>query len=404
MPTFLIVALTVLGILVAGGLGLVALLNRRARRVSALVALGLAAASVLSGLWGLGILLHATAPVPDSVLLYSATFQTVSALSAHDATTRWSASLAPAQASGSPIVQDGVLYASTNVSVNAFRADDGHPLWQSPTAIQVEPGSIGDGMLFGSSVQNGQSLQLAAIALSDGHPLWQVNAPTSPTFPDAISNLLPAAGVVLVGDGQGIVHAQDPTSGAEQWQVALKTGPVVWLTADSSGTVYGTTQEVGTLGSPRVAAQAFALDPQTHLVCWQHALSATTSLLPILTVADGALYLGTETSLVALAATSGSPRWAYPLPNGTGPSQVVVDGGIAYVGTVGGFYALRTSDGTRLWQHADSDTLAFGTPMLSQGIVFTQTTLAGPEGFLTFDSGQHVYAFRARDGFQYYRH
>jgi outer membrane protein assembly factor BamB len=211
-------------------------------------------------------------------------------------------------------------------------------------------------------------------------------------------------GVGAGGRGLGIVHALDAASGAERWQVALQTGPVVWLTADSTGIVYCTTQAVGKLGSPSVAAQAFALDPQTHLVRWQHALSATTSVLPILTAAGGVLYAGTETALVALDASSGSQLWTYPLPTGTGPSQVVVDQEIAYVGTVGAFYALHSGDGTLLWQHADSDTLAFGTPVVADGVVFTQTTPAGPEGFLVFDSGSHGYAFRASDGAQYYRH
>jgi hypothetical protein len=37
------------------------------------------------------------------------------------------------------------------------------------------------------------------------------------------------------------------------------------------------------------------------------------------------------------------------------------------------------------------------------GVIFTQTAFAGPENF-TLDSGMHVYAFRASDGQQYYRH
>jgi outer membrane protein assembly factor BamB len=394
MNTALIVGLAVVGLLIAIILGIVALFNAHVRAVSSGVAVALCLLSVLALLWGLGIIFRTTAPVPDDVLLFRSNSTSVYALTARDASVRWTVPLS--QLSGSPVAQDGVVYVSTAGGVYAVRASDGHKLWHGTTAIQVQPGSIAQGVLYGSSVLAGIDTHLAALNVADGHQLWQIAASTN-----QVSNLLPVSGVVLVGDGRGTVHALDPTSGAQRWQVAFQAGPVLWLTVAADGTVYGTTQQFG----PQQPALAFALDPQTHTVRWTHTFSASSfSLLPVLTVADGALYVGTETSLVALDTSLGSQRWSYPLTNGTGSSQVVVDQGIAYFGNVGGFYALHSSDGSVAWKHSDSNSLAFGTPLIVDGVVFTQTTFAGPENFFTLDSGMHVYAFRASDGQQYYRH
>jgi outer membrane protein assembly factor BamB len=221
------------------------------------------------------------------------------------------------------------------------------------------------------------------------------------------SNLLPVGGVVLVGDEHGQVRALDATSGGLRWQVALPTtGPVLWLTADRAGMVYGIAQEIGVVQP----ALAFALDPQTQVLRWQHPFSAparakarTTNATPFLTVSGGALYVGTSSALVALDAASGSQRWQYSVSKGVS-SPIVVDQGIAYFGSIGGFYAVGTSDGTALWTHADSSSLGFGTALLSHGVVFTHAGPVGPQPWLTLDSGQHDYAFRASDGYQYYRH
>jgi outer membrane protein assembly factor BamB len=408
VPTALVVGLALLGLLVALVLGLAAVFNRQARRTGALVALGLAAAALLLGSWGLGFIFRATAPVPGDVLLFGASSdQTVVALSARDATTRWSVSVAPAELDGPLVEQDGVVYVSTFTGVEALAAGDGHQLWQSTTAIQVEPGSIAGGVLYGASVQNGQTSSfVAALDVATGHQLWRATG--LGLGPAGIgSNLLPVEGVVLVGDEHGQVRALDTTSGGLRWQVALPTtGPVLWLTADRAGMVYGIAQEVGVVQP----ALAFALDPQTQVVRWQHAFSApsrtksrTTNVLPFLTVSGGALYVGTSSALVALDAASGRQRWQYSVSKGVS-SPIVVDQGIAYFGSIGGFSAVRTSDGTALWTHADSSSLGFGTALLSHGVVFAHAGLVGPQPWLTLDSGQHDYAFRASDGYQYYRH
>jgi outer membrane protein assembly factor BamB len=194
----------------------------------------------------------------------------------------------------------------------------------------------------------------------------------------------------------------------QEWQVALKAGPVVRLTVDDAGIVYGSLDQVGASPNLVSTAQAFALDPRTQHVRWQQEIKESATVLPVLSVAQGTVYLGTESALVALDATTGSERWHYPLTFGTGPSQVVVeqvavDQEVAYFGVAGGFYALHAASGTLAWHHADSSSLAFGTPVITHGVVFTQTAFAGPENF-TLDTGRHVYAFRASDGLQYYRH
>ena len=402
MNTVLIVGLATLGLFVSVVLGLVAIFNRRARPVGGLVAIVLAAVSILAALWGMGIILRATAPVPNDVLLFGDTSHSVFALKASDATTRWSFSLPTSVISGSPVVQDGVVYASTDSGVYALAANDGHQLWHSPTAIIVQAGSIGNGVISGSSsIAIKSNNQFAAINVSNGQQLWQVPASMA-SEPVIVSNLVPVSGLVLVGTEQvgaeqSEVLALDQASGHQMWKIPLTAGPVLWLTAGSDGTVYGAAQRFG--GQP---SMAFALNPLTRTLLWQHPLSDFPQ--PILTINERMLYVGTGPSMVALDAGSGNEIWHVDLGHNTGTSSIVIDRDAVYVGAIGAFYVLRASDGSLLWKHTDNDNVGFGTPLVSHGVVFSQTGQVGPTPFFSLDTGQHVYAFRESSGQQYYRH
>ena len=391
MNTVLVVGLAILGGVISLVLGLVALRNRRLRPVSSIVAIVLAVVSILAAFWSM-LLLRATAPVPDDVLLFRNTANSVSALKASDTTTLWNFSLSNATISGPPIAQDGVVYASTSSGVYALAANDGHQLWHSTTAIIVQAGSIAHGVMYGSSFIAGLSTnQIAAINVNDGHQLWQVAAPMN------VSNLVPINGLLLVGDAQGEILALDPASGHQMWKLSLSAGGFLWLTAGSDGTVYGAASGFGSQ-----QPLAFALNPLTRVLLWQHPLSNFPQ--PLLTIHERTLYVGTGTSVVALDAGSGHEIWHFDLGHNTGTSSIVIDHGVLYVGATGAFYALDTNGGSLLWKHTDNNNLGFGTPLISYGVVFSQTILVGPAPFFSLDTGQHIYAFRASDGQQYYRH
>lgn len=396
MDTVLIVGLAALGVVTSLALGLVALLNRRVRRVSGIVAIVLTAVSTLAALWGMGIILRATAPVPDDVLLFGNTSHSVFALKASDATTRWSFSLPNPNSviSGPPVMQDGVVYASTDSGVYALAANDGHLLWHSTTTIFVEAGSIGNGVIYGSSFQGVSTNQIVAINVNDGHQLWQVAAPMN------VSNLVPTSGVVFVGrngDEQDEILALDAASGHEMWKLPLNASGFLWLTAGSDGTVYGAADA----GNLLHQSLAFALNPSTRTLLWQHPLSAFPQ--PILTINERTLYVGTGSSMVALDAGSGNEIWHFDLGPHIGTSSFVIDQGAVYLGAAGGFYALHASDGSLVWKHADEDNVSFETPLVSHGVVFSQTGHVGPTPFFS-DTSHYVYAFRESSGQQYYRH
>jgi outer membrane protein assembly factor BamB len=402
MNTVLIVSLATLGVVVSLVLGLVALRNQRVRLVGSIVALVLAATSALAALWGMGILFRATAPVPDDVLLFGETSHAVFALKASDATTRWSFSLPNSVSPGNLVMQDGVVYASTDAGVYALAANDGHQLWHSPTAIIVQAGSIGNGVISGSSsIAIESTNQFAAINMRNGQQLWQVPASLAQK-PVIVSNLVPVSGLVLLGTEQvGAEHSEvlalDQASGHQMWKIPLTAGPVLWLTAGSDGTVYDAAQRFG--GQPSIA---FALNPLTRTLLWQHPLSDFPQ--PILTINERTLYVGTGPSMVALDAGSGNELWHVDLGHNTGTSSIVIDQGMVYVGAIGAFYVLRASDGSLVWKHTANDNVGFGTPLVSHGVVFSQTRQVGPAPFFSLDTGQHVYAFRASDGQQYYRY
>jgi outer membrane protein assembly factor BamB len=402
MNTVLIVGLATLGVVVSLVLGLVALRHQRVRLVGSIVAIVLAATSALAALWGVGLLLRATAPVPDDVLLFGESSHSVIALKASAATTRWSFSLPNSVSPRNLVMQDGVVYASTDSGVYALASNDGHQLWHSPTAIIVQAGSVGNGVIFGSSsIAIESTNQFAAINVSNGQQLWQVPASIA-SEPVIVSNLVPVSGLVLVGTEQvGAEHSEvmalDQASGYQTWKIPFTAGPVLCLTAGSDGTVYGAAQRFG--GQP---SMAFALNPLTRTLLWQHPLSDFPQ--PILTINGCALYVGTGPSIVALDAGSGNEIWHVDLGHNTGTSSIAIDQGVVYSGAIGAFYVLRASDGSLIWKHTDNANVGFGTPLVSHGVVFSQTRQVGPAPFFSLDTGQHVYAFRASDGQQYYRY
>jgi outer membrane protein assembly factor BamB len=74
---------------------------------------------------------------------------------------------------------------------------------------------------------------LAAFAAKDGEPLW-----TRPFANQAaiITSPVVAAGMVYVGDAQGILHAVDGATGDERWQTV--TGSFLSSPAVIGGVIY----------------------------------------------------------------------------------------------------------------------------------------------------------------------
>lgn len=396
METLLLVCLVALGALTALTLFFVALLHRRVRRVSGMAAIALTVVSTLTALWGMGFLLRATAPVSDDVLLFGSTSHSVFALKASDATTLWSFSLPNPNSviEGSALMQAGVVYASTDSGVYALAANDGHLLWHSTLPIFVQAGSISNGVIYGSFLQGASADQIAAISANDGHQLWQVAAPMN------ASNLAPTSGVVFIGshgNEQDEILALDADSGQEMWKLPLDASGFLWLTAGSDGTVYGAVDA----GNGLHHSLAFALNPSTRTLLWQHPLSAFPQ--PILTINERILYVGTGSAMVALHAGSGNEIWHFDLGPHVGTSSIVVDPGAVYFGTAGGFYVLHVSDGSLVWKHAEEDNMSFETALVSHGVVFSETGHIGPTPFFS-DTSHYLYAFSVNSGQQYYRH
>ena len=103
-------------------------------------------------------------------------------------------------------------------------------------------------------------------------------------------------------------------------------------------------------------------------------------------VADGLVFVGTSTQLVALDSATGSTVWTDPYS--AGADSPTVEAGVVYVPSSYGLSALDAATGTLMW-HAGISGLDFGTPAVGGGNVYAVGTVNG------FAS---VYAFRASDG------
>jgi outer membrane protein assembly factor BamB len=390
IETGLIVGLATLGVVISLVLFLVAIRNRRIRRVSSIGASVLTVISILAALWGMGFVLRARAPVPDDVMLFGGTGHEVFALKANDLTPLWNFSL-PNSRMGISQVQDGVVYVSADEGVYALAANNGHQLWHSTTAVI---GSISNGVMYGSTNFSGPSTQFSATAVNDGRLLWQVPAPTN-----VFSNLVPSSGLLFVGrngDEQDEILALDAASGHEMWKLPLNARGFIWLTAGSDGTVYG----AAGAGNMLHQSFAFALNPSTRTLLWQHPLSAFSQ--PSLTLNERMLYVGTGSSVVALDADSGNETWHFDLSTFR-TSSFVIDQGMVYFGAVGGFYALKALDGSLVWKHVDKDYTSFDPLLVSHGVVFSHTQRVGPTPLFS-DTSRYLYAWSESSGQQYYRH
>lgn len=187
-----------------------------------------------------------------------------------------------------------------------------------------------------------------------------------------------AAGLVLVGDGRGTVHALDPATGALAWSTALGGRVTAGPTAD---------------GIVAVTGRLVALDPATGTVGWQAERSATIHALAprgaIAGDAAGQVTAGTWTlktggevrgrlalaghhTLVAASydgyayavdATTGALRWRRRLANWLYNATTIV-GNIVVLGGDRQAVALNLNDGMTSWvAHVGGRVIGAPTPM-----------------------------------------
>ena len=234
----------------------------------------------------------------------------------------------------SPAVVDGVVYIGMGAEqVTALDLADGRTRWRASVGAQVATDvAVADGTVYVATDEP----SIVALNVSDGSERWRVGFAAD----EILLTPVVSEGLVLAlafphptVRPEGKLHALDTDSGAERWRSADDYG-VFLEPAVAAGTVYVHAEL--TEGMTRVFV---ALDIKTGRQRWR--LSGRQFLISPPSVAGDTVYAGSADGILAMDATSGTPRWEVRVPTVT-TVPVVVDG-VVYGAGPEGLVALAES-------------------------------------------------------------
>ena len=321
-----------------------------------------------------------------------------------------------------PVVEDGLAYISAPNGVMALRASNGTQAWHFIASGEAYISSLDNGVLYASAhVGDNGPGSAYALRASDGQLLWSYTSSNPLDPPDVID------GMAYIGAWDGTLYALQASNGKLLWHSVL-SGDLL-DTQEVNGVLYVLTQKevlYEAIARNSVPASSMfaisgllgAMDPARKMVpdkeflsylyavrvsdgtiLWQNALnSGKDSYANGFSVDNGQLYgseqisTGNNTTLgevYALRSTDGSPIWQDEVNAYASGEQVA--NGIIYVsggndlGNATALYALQERDGSLLWSY----------PLAARS-----TNVAIPVGDIVYigaDNGM-VYALAANGG------
>lgn len=161
-------------------------------------------------------------------------------------------------------------------------------------------------------------------------------------------------------------------------------------------------------GGPAHEGVYASASPTLRTLAWKFKTGGRVLASPA--VVDGSVYVGSsDGEVLALDASTGTPRWRFRTQGPVASSPAVI-GGVVYVGSVDGkVYALDAASGTERWSFATKGERRFTAPGIHGAIPRTERMpdpfdvfLSSPtvvDGVVYVGSGdQHVYALDAATG------
>ncbi|HEV8652765.1 MAG TPA: PQQ-binding-like beta-propeller repeat protein [Actinomycetes bacterium] len=289
------------------------------------------------------------------------------------------------------------------------RADARHPGPPAPVASEVA-----------SFRETPQRTGAAATGGPAGRPAvrWRATG-----LAVVFSSPVAAGKLVVVGGGDGGVHAVEAATGRPAWGFATG-GPVDASPAVAGQTVYSTSADGNLyaldlasgalrwclaidagLSSPAVAGglvvvssrggtlygiSAYGVSAADGRVLWQRRVGASRQASPA--VAGGVVYAGGgDGTLHALDLATGKPRWRFQGDGSIAACPVVGDGMVYAVDLTGTLHALTADRGVRRWQQhvGVAGQVLIASPALARGVLY----LAADGGLLAVDaaSGRTVW-------------
>ena len=295
----------------------------------------------------------------------------------------------------SPTIAGGVAFiGSADGRFYALDANTGREKWSFAAGSAISSSAaVAAGRAFFASRDG----TFYALNTSDGALLWKRSLgadlprayehesgehPPTHDFDFYVSSAAIAGDMVVVGGGDGGVHAYGVTSGEPRW--TFRTGGRI----RSSPAINGGVVYVGSYDG-----SVYALNVRTGALVWRYDTAGRSlnsaefgfdrkSILSSPAVADGTVYIGSrDAHLYAIDAAKGTLRWSYNYENDDmtwAISSPAVRGGVVYMGAAGGefVHALSAADGHELWR------------LKTPGRVWASPAVAGSEFYCADESGR----------------
>lgn len=235
-----------------------------------------------------------------------------------------------------------------------------HAIWKAHIGGMVNYASptISNGVVYvGSSDDN-----LYAINATTGAQVWKFTTGGSVDSTPVVAN-----GTVYVGSQDDYLYAINAATGNQMWR--FPTNTIVTEPVVMDGVVYASGDNL------------YAINASTGIEEWTFSGNYPTTPA----IANGTVYFGNGEGIYALNANTGTQEWMIARSDG-GDADPVVSNGVGYIYAFSNLLAFNASAGTILWSFPCGVGLAWGTPVIANGIVYT--------------SGANFYAINANTGTQ----
>jgi outer membrane protein assembly factor BamB len=270
-------------------------------------------------------------------------------------TIRWAAATADLS---DVVVADGTAYASFyDGTIRAFDGASGRELWRYESGVLYK--GYAAPLVAGGVVYVGlPDGNFYALDAAGGSVHWSYSIGTeSCAAPALVGKVV----YVAAGCGQpgGAVIALDAATGRVLWRVAVAGGQLT-TPAVADGIVFlgagglSANEEANGFGPFELSTEVLALDAATGATRWRFETGGGINSAPA--VADGTVYVGSESGLWALAAADGQPRWHFRTVTNdpVWAPPAVADGRVFVYVSDRYLYALNAKTGAEEWR--------FGTP------------------------------------------
>lgn len=219
-------------------------------------------------------------------------------------------------------------YFGSSDSLIALDTSNGIPRWKTPSEHRHRPLAYADGILVGAGRSR---TTLVGLNATNGETRWQLSRPG-----------LPGDIAAAFGNGPVISNGTFYGGAGRLYAVDVREGTVEWTTDATGAAMAANGKTIFRAGEGHVVA----VDSTEGSTRWKTAVGWTgenrTSFISGLAVTDTAVYVGSESGLVALDAATGEQLFAFEPETGTGsvgPPAVV--GERVYVGIENAVFALE---------------------------------------------------------------